>query len=142
MQAVELNLGTFRYSVMEIHHPEVKPLNSSPESSLISFRKKLGPGGEIHLKYQQLYDKQDAIYTLMRSPVASFLKIPGKIYPSLRELAEDLNYRLNWIAGSWLNHVNNYMNFYYADILKPKLIVNLNKRSVFRDRTFPEFISS
>src|SRR5690606_13014314 len=63
--AVELNLGThLDIPSMEIHHPEVKPLNSSPESSLIRALENSLDRGEIHLKYQQLYDKQDTnLYT-------------------------------------------------------------------------------
>src|SRR5690606_22473390 len=88
--AVELNLGThLDIPSMEIHHPEVKPLNSSPESSLIRALEQSLDRGEIHLKYQQLYDKQDTNLYTYEVTSGFIFENSWKDLSSLRELAED-----------------------------------------------------
>ena len=139
--AVELNLGThLDIPSMEIHHPEVKPLNSSPESSLIRALEQSLDRGEIHLKYQQLYDKQDTNLYTYEVTSGFIFENSWKDLSSLRELAEDpeLSIKLDrWILVESCKQLHNFITQYP----EAKLIVNLNKEVLFHDRTFPEFIS-
>ncbi|OAL81555.1 diguanylate phosphodiesterase [Acinetobacter sp. SFB] len=125
---------------MEIHHPDIKTLNSSPESSLIRALEQSLDRGEIHLKYQQLYDKQDTNLYTYEVTTGFIFENSWKDLSSLRELAEDpeLSIKLDrWILVESCKQLHNFITQYP----EAKLIVNLNKEVLFHDRTFPEFIS-
>ncbi|NNG77712.1 EAL domain-containing protein [Acinetobacter sp. ANC 4277] len=125
---------------MEIRPTEIKSLNSSPESSLIRALEKGLERGEIHLKYQQLYDKQDTNLYTYEVTSGFIFENSWKDLSSLRELAEDpeLSIKLDrWILVESCKQLHNFIT-QYPDA---KLIVNLNKEVLFHDRTFPEFIS-
>ena len=137
----ELELKThLDIPTVELHHPEIKPLNSLPESSLIKALEKSLDRGEIHLKYQQLYDKQDVNLYTYEVTSGFIFENSWKDLSSLRELAEDpeLSIKLDrWILVESCKQLHNFITQYP----EAKLIVNLNKEVLFHDRTFPEFIS-
>ena len=137
----ELELKThLDIPIVELHHPEIKPLNSLPESSLIKALEKSLDRGEIHLKYQQLYDKQDVNLYTYEVTSGFIFENSWKDLSSLRELAEDpeLSIKLDrWILVESCKQLHNFITQYP----EAKLIVNLNKEVLFHDRTFPEFIS-
>ncbi|TSH78485.1 EAL domain-containing protein [Acinetobacter sp. RF15A] len=96
--------------------------------------------GEIHLKYQQLYDKEDT--RLYRYEVTSGFIFDNKWQDisSILELREDdeLSIKLDrWILVEASKQLHNFIT-QYPDA---SLIVNLNRAVLFKDRTFPEFIS-
>ena len=96
--------------------------------------------GEIHLKYQQLYDKQDVNLYTYEVTSGFIFENSWKDLSSLRELAEDpeLSIKLDrWILVESCKQLHNFITQYP----EAKLIVNLNKEVLFHDRTFPEFIS-
>ena len=114
-------------------------LNTQEQPSVLTALQKCLERGEIHLKYQQLYDKQDTnLYT--------YEVTSGFIYNNawydiagMRELAEDpeLSVKLDrWILVEASKQLHNFIT-QYPDA---KIIVNLNKEVLFADRTFPEFI--
>ena len=137
----ELELEThLDIPTMEIRPTEIKPLNSLPESSLIRALEKSLERGEIHLKYQQLYDKQDTNLYTYEVTSGFIFENTWKDLSSLRELAEDpeLSIKLDrWILVESCKQLHNFITQYP----EAKLIVNLNKEILFHDRTFPEFIS-
>ena len=137
----ELELKThLDIPTMELHHPEIKPLNSSPEFSLIRALEQSLDRGEIHLKYQQLYDKQDTNLYTYEVTSGFIFENSWKDLSNLRELAEDpeLSIKLDrWILVESCKQLHNFITQYP----EAKLIVNLNKEVLFHDRTFPEFIS-
>ena len=137
----ELELKThLDIPTLELHHPEMKPLHSLPESSLIKALEKSLDRGEIHLKYQQLYDKQDVNLYTYEVTSGFIFENSWKDLSSLRELAEDpeLSIKLDrWILVESCKQLHNFITQYP----EAKLIVNLNKEVLFHDRTFPEFIS-
>lgn len=137
----ELELKThLDIPTVELHHPEIKPLNSLPESSLIKALEQSLDRGEIHLKYQQLYDKQDVNLYTYEVTSGFIFENSWKDLSSLRELAEDpeLSIKLDrWILVESCKQLHNFITQYP----EAKLIVNLNKEVLFHDRTFPEFIS-
>ena len=137
----ELELEThLDIPTMEIQRPETKPLISSPESSLIKALEKSLELGEIHLKYQQLYDKQDTNLYTYEVTSGFIFENSWKDLSGLRELKEDpeLSIKLDrWILVESCKQLHNFITQYP----EAKLIVNLNKEVLFHDRTFPEFIS-
>lgn len=115
-------------------------LNLQEHSSLLKALQKSLERGEIHLKYQQLYDKQDSnLYT--------YEVTSGFIYnnawqdiTSIRELADDPEFSIKldrWILVEACKQLHNFIT-QYPDA---KIIVNLNKEVLFSDRTFPAFIA-
>jgi EAL domain-containing protein (putative c-di-GMP-specific phosphodiesterase class I)/PAS domain-containing protein len=96
--------------------------------------------GEIHLKYQQLYDKEDVNLYTYEVTSGFIFENKWKDIATLRELAEDteLSIKLDrWILVESCKQLHNFIT-QYPDA---KLIINLNKEVLLQDRTFPEFIS-
>ena len=96
--------------------------------------------GEIHLKYQQLYDKEDTnLYTY--EVTSSF--IDDKTWKNccdILELANDpeLSIKLDrWILVESCNQLHNFITQYPT----AKLIINLNKHILLQDKSFPEFVA-
>ena len=96
--------------------------------------------GQIHLKYQQIYDKQDTdlhIYEV----TSGF--IYQKRWVSLENLADlndapELSIKLDrWVLVEACKQLHNFITQYP----KAKLIVNLNKHVLLEDETFPDLIS-
>lgn len=122
--------------------PSKKPsldVSSNDEPIIHALRQCLEKG-EIHLKYQQLYDKEDSqLYTY---EVTSGFIFDNKwqSITAIRELASDqeLSIKLDrWILVEACKQLHNFITQYP----EARLIVNLNKEVLLYDRTFPEFIS-
>lgn len=126
--------------VIELQQPKVKPVAASPESALIRALQQSLDRGEIHLKYQQLYDKQDTNLYTYEVTSGFIYENSWKDLACLRELAEDpeLSIKLDrWILVESCKQLHNFITQYP----EARLIVNLNKAVLLHDRTFPEFIS-
>ncbi|ANF81512.1 diguanylate phosphodiesterase [Acinetobacter sp. NCu2D-2] len=114
-------------------------LPTSPVSILFALRQCL-ERGEIHLKYQQLYDKEDSDLYVYEVTSGFIYENKWHDISSLRDLAEDdeLSIKLDrWILVESCKQLHNFITQYP----QARLIVNLNKAVLFNDRTFPEFIS-
>ncbi|MEJ2897911.1 EAL domain-containing protein [Acinetobacter sp. NS-4] len=125
---------------IELQHPEIKAAPSSPEATLLRALQQSLDRGEIHLKYQQLYDKQDTNLYTYEVTSGFIYENAWKDLAGLRELAEDpeLSIKLDrWILVESCKQLHNFITQYP----EAKLIVNLNKAVLLHDRTFPEFIS-
>ncbi|OTG90943.1 EAL domain-containing protein [Acinetobacter sp. ANC 3813] len=96
--------------------------------------------GEIHLKYQQLYDKEDLNLYTYEVTSGFIFENKWKDISTLKELSDDseLSIKLDrWILVESCKQLHNFIT-QYPDA---KLIINLNKEILLQDRTFPEFIS-
>ena len=116
------------------------PQNVLNEPAVIKALRGSLEAGEIHLKYQQLYDKEDQnMYTY---EVTSGFIFENKWcdISELKELSEDaeLSIKLDrWIMVESCKQLHNFIT-QYPDA---KLIINLNKEILLKDRDFPVFIS-
>jgi len=125
---------------IELQQPKIKTVSSSAEATLLRALQQSLDRGEIHLKYQQLYDKQDTNLYTYEVTSGFIYENAWKDLASLRELAEDpeLSIKLDrWILVESCKQLHNFITQYP----EAKLIVNLNKAVLLHDRTFPEFIS-
>ena len=125
---------------MEFQQPEIKPAHISAESSLIRALQQSLDRGEIHLKYQQLYDKEDTNLYTYEVTSGFIYGNTWKDISSLKELSEDheLSIKLDrWILVESCKQLHNFITQYP----EAKLIVNLNKAVLLNDRSFPEFIA-
>ncbi len=114
-------------------------LATGPVSILFALRECL-ERGDILLKYQQLYDKQDSDLYVYEVTSGFIYENKWHDISSLRELAEDpeLSIKLDrWILVESCKQLHNFITQYP----EARLIVNLNKAVLFNDRSFPEFIS-
>lgn len=114
-------------------------LATGPVSILFALRECL-ERGDIHLKYQQLYDKEDSDLYVYEVTSGFIYENKWQDISSLRELAEDpeLSIKLDrWILVESCKQLHNFITQYP----QARLIVNLNKAVLFNDRSFPEFIS-
>lgn len=114
-------------------------LNPSEEISLLQQLKTSLDNAEIHLKYQQLYDKEDQnIYTY--EVTSGFIYHNGwQGLQDLYDLSEDqeLSIKLDrWILVESCKQLHNFITQYP----QAKLIVNLNKHALLFDETFPDLI--
>ncbi|MCT8090593.1 EAL domain-containing protein [Acinetobacter sp. ANC 4216] len=125
---------------IDLHQPEIKAAPSSPEAALLRALQQSLDRGEIHLKYQQLYDKQDTNLYTYEVTSGFIYENTWRDLAGLRELAEDpeLSIKLDrWILVESCKQLHNFITQYP----EARLIVNLNKAVLLHDRTFPEFIS-
>ncbi|WP_180003439.1 MULTISPECIES: EAL domain-containing protein [unclassified Acinetobacter] len=113
------------------------PLTTSP---VLKALRECLERGEIHLKYQQLYDKEDTNLYMYEVTSGFIFENKWQDISSLMELNEDdeLSIKLDrWILVESSKQLHNFIT-QYPDA---RLIVNLNRAVLFKDRTFPEFIS-
>lgn len=112
---------------------------SSKSSVLQQLRQKLAQG-EIHLKYQQIYDKQDQEthnYEVTSGFIADERWYELSDLVDLKEDAE-LSIQLDrWILVEACKQLHNFI----AQYPKAKLIINLNIDILLKDKSFPELIS-
>lgn len=120
---------------LTIEHFEV----TSQSSLLQQLRQKLAKG-EIHLKYQQIYDKHDE-ETHNYEVTSGF--IADEQWHDLNDLVElkedaELSIQLDrWILVEACKQLHNFI----AQYPKARLIINLNIDILLKDKTFPELIS-
>ncbi|MFV5507022.1 EAL domain-containing protein [Acinetobacter sp. 197] len=143
-----LNMPSIDFSVADkpVASPTVatiSPAVTSLPSTTPSILKTLSEcleRGEIHLKYQQLYDKEDTDLYTYEVTSGFIFENKWQDISNLVELREDdeLSIKLDrWILVESSKQLHNFI-VQYPDA---RLIVNLNRAVLFKDRTFPEFIS-
>lgn len=119
---------------------QIAPISVSNEVPVLKALRTSLERGEIHLKYQQLYDKEDSHLYTYEVTSGFIFENKWKDIAQLRELAEDseLSIKLDrWILVESCKQLHNFI----TQFPDAKLIVNLNKEVLYNDRTFPEFIS-
>lgn len=124
----------------DLQPAEIKAVPISAEFSLIRALQQSLERGEIHLKYQQLYDKHDTNLYTYEVTSGFIFENTWKDLTDIPELLEDqeLSIKLDrWILVESCKQLHNFITQYP----EAKLIVNLNKDVLLHDRTFPEFIS-
>ncbi|WP_163119335.1 EAL domain-containing protein [Acinetobacter pittii] len=110
------------------------------QSSLLQQLKQQLARSEIHLKYQQIYDKQDQ-ETHNYEVTSGF--ISDEQWYDINDLAElredsELSIQLDrWILVEASKQLHNFITQYP----KAKLIINLNIDILLKDKSFPELIS-
>lgn len=110
------------------------------QSSLLQQLKQQLARGEIHLKYQQIYDKHDQ-ETHNYEVTSGF--IADEQWHNLNDLAalrddSELSIQLDrWILVEASKQLHNFITQYP----KAKLIINLNIDILLKDKSFPELIS-
>ncbi|KAF1025463.1 MAG: Oxygen sensor protein DosP [Acinetobacter bereziniae] len=96
--------------------------------------------GEIQLKYQQLYDKQDTSLNTYEVTSGFIFENQWKKVSNLIELDDDIELSIKldrWILVEACKQLHNFITQYP----EAKLIVNLNRHVLFHDKQFPELIS-
>lgn len=124
----------------DLQPAEITAAPISAEFSLIRALQQSLERGEIHLKYQQLYDKHDTNLYTYEVTSGFIFENSWKDLTDIPELLEDqeLSIKLDrWILVESCKQLHNFITQYP----EAKLIVNLNKDVLLHDRTFPEFIS-
>ncbi|KHO15437.1 diguanylate phosphodiesterase, partial [Acinetobacter baumannii] len=120
---------------LTIDHFEV----SSKSSLLQQLKQKLAKG-EIHLKYQQVYDKHDE-QTHNYEVTSGF--IADEQWHDLNDLADlkedaELSIQVDrWILVEACKQLHNFI----AQYPKARLIINLNIDILLKDKSFPDLIS-
>ncbi|MDM1485497.1 sensor domain-containing phosphodiesterase [Acinetobacter towneri] len=134
--ALDLSFGESNLNAIE---SAVVPQSFNEPAIITALRQSLDRG-EIHLKYQQLYDKQDTNLYTYEVTSGFIFNSEWKSLAGLIELAEDpeLSIKLDrWILVEACKQLHNFITQYP----EAKLIVNLNKHVLLQDRSFPEFVS-
>lgn len=135
--ALDLSFGESNLNVIE--SAAAVPQSYSESAIIAAIRQSLDRG-EIHLKYQQLYDKQDTNLYTYEVTSGFIFNSEWKTLTGLIDLAEDpeLAIKLDrWILVESCKQLHNFITQYP----EAKLIVNLNKFVLLQDRSFPEFVS-
>lgn len=96
--------------------------------------------GEIRIKYQQLYDKQDTNLYTYEVTSGFIYENQWKTINHLVELDEDIELSIKldrWILVEACKQLHNFIHQYP----EAKIIVNLNRHVLFHDKQFPELVS-
>ncbi len=96
--------------------------------------------GEIKLKYQQLYDKQDTSLNTYEVSSGFIFENQWQKVSNLIDLDDDIELSIKldrWILVEACKQLHNFVTQYP----QAKLIVNLNRHVLFHDKQFPELIS-
>ncbi len=120
--------------------PEIIPPTVLNEPAVLKALRACMERGEIHLKYQQLYDKEDADLYTYEVTSGFIFENKWQDISQLRELAEDkeLSIKLDrWILVESCKQLHNFITQYP----EAKLIINLNKDVLLNDNEFPSFIA-
>lgn len=118
----------------------IQNVDAPVQSSLLQQLKQQLARGEIHLKYQQIYDKHDQ-ETHNYEVTSGF--IADEQWHDLNDLAtlkddSELSIQLDrWILVEASKQLHNFITQYP----KAKLIINLNIDILLKDKSFPELIS-
>ena len=134
--ALDLSFGESNLNAIE---SAAAPQSFNEPAIITALRQSLDRG-EIHLKYQQLYDKQDTNLYTYEVTSGFIFNSEWKSLAGLIELTEDpeLSIKLDrWILVEACKQLHNFITQYP----EAKLIVNLNKHVLLQDRSFPEFVS-
>ena len=134
---LDLSFGESNLNVIE--SAAAVPQSYSESAIIAAIRQSLDRG-EIHLKYQQLYDKQDTNLYTYEVTSGFIFNSEWKSLTGLIDLAEDpeLSIKLDrWILVEACKQLHNFITQYP----EAKLIINVNKFVLLQDRSFPEFVS-
>ncbi|MDR2250428.1 EAL domain-containing protein [Acinetobacter sp.] len=118
----------------------IEHFEPSSKSSLLQQLKQKLAQGEIHLKYQQVYDKHDE-ETHNYEVTSGF--IADEQWHDLSDLADlkedaELSIQVDrWILVEACKQLHNFI----AQYPKARLIINLNIDILLKDKSFPELIS-
>ncbi|RSN94520.1 EAL domain-containing protein [Acinetobacter pittii] len=118
----------------------LEQVDAPMQSSLLQQLKQQLARSEIHLKYQQIYDKHDQ-ETHNYEVTSGF--ISDEQWHDINDLAElredsELSIQLDrWILVEACKQLHNFITQYP----KAKLIINLNIDILLKDKSFPELIS-
>ncbi|WP_111859740.1 EAL domain-containing protein [Acinetobacter sp. CFCC 10889] len=96
--------------------------------------------GEIRIKYQQLYDKQDTNLYTYEVTSGFIYENQWKKISNLIELDDDIELSIKldrWILVEACKQLHNFIHQYPT----AKIVVNLNRHVLFHDKQFPELIS-
>ena len=96
--------------------------------------------GEIHLKYQQLYDKQDSSLYTYEITSGFIYENNWKKICSLVELDDDVELSIKldrWIMVEACKQLHNFI----AQYPDAKLVINLNRHILLQDKQFPELVT-
>lgn len=96
--------------------------------------------GEIHLKFQQIYDKQDTNLYTYEVTSGFIYENEWKKTSNLIEFDNDVELSIKldrWIMVEACKQLHNFIT-QYPDA---KLIINLNRHILFQDKQFPELIT-
>lgn len=96
--------------------------------------------GEIRIKYQQLYDKQDTNLYTYEVTSGFIYENHWKKISNLVELDDDVELSIKldrWILVEACKQLHNFIH----QCPTAKIIVNLNRHVLFHDKQFPELIS-
>ena len=110
------------------------------EPAIIRAVRKVLDNGDIQLKYQQLYDKEDTNLYLYEVSAGFIFENKWKSLNQIRELAEDqeLSIKLDrWVMVEACKQLHNFIT-QYPDA---RLIINLNKEILLFDRKLPDLVS-
>ena len=124
------------------HVPELnleQPVVQQNLSLLETLRQNLA-AGQIHLKYQQIYDKQDTDLYIYEVTSGFIYENRWISLANLSDLNEDpaLSVQLDrWILVEACKQLHNFITQYP----KTKLIVNLNKHVLLEDNNLPNLIT-
>ncbi|OTG83323.1 diguanylate phosphodiesterase [Acinetobacter sp. ANC 5054] len=134
---LELDIPTLDFGTPDV---QVTPITINDEAPILKALRGCLERSELHLKYQQLYDKEDSHLYTYEVTSGFIFENKWQDIAQLRELAEDseLSIKLDrWILVESCKQLHNFI----TQFPEAKLIVNLNKEVLYNDRTFPEFIS-
>ena len=110
------------------------------ESSILTQLTQSLEKGEIQLKYQQLYDKQDSSLNTYEVSSGFIFENQWKKISNLIDLDDDIELSIKldrWILVEACKQLHNFITQYP----EAKLIVNLNRHVLFNDKQFPELIA-
>jgi EAL domain-containing protein (putative c-di-GMP-specific phosphodiesterase class I)/PAS domain-containing protein len=110
------------------------------EPAIIRSLRKVLDDGDIQLKYQQLYDKEDTNLYLYEVTAGFIFENKWKSLNQIRELAQEqeLSIKLDrWVMVEACKQLHNFIT-QYPDA---RLIINLNKEVLLLDRTLPDLVS-
>ncbi len=120
-----------------------KPTQASPIFKTSPVLEKISQSlekGEVKLKYQQLYDKEDSNLNTYEVSSGFIFENQWKKVSNLVELDDDIELSIKldrWILVEACKQLHNFITQYP----EAKLIVNLNRHVLFHDKQFPELIS-
>ena len=139
------DVATIENPTLNMVNPEAKSngLNNtfslSPSKNTISRIAQVLENGEIHLKYQQFYDKEDSNLYTYEVTSGYINDSKWQCCNDIAELSQEpeLSIKLDrWILVEACKQLHNFIT-QYPDA---KLVVNLNKHILFQDKAFPEFV--
>ena len=114
--------------------------SNSPKAGLLYALKDKLAAGEIHLKYQQLYDKEDSTLYTYEVTSGFILDNQWKSLANLHELNDDIELAVKldrWIMVEASKQLHNFITQHP----EAKLAINLNSQILYHDKQLPELVA-